>query len=516
MSSISEFSLFDELNDSKSQSKQKPSLDNISKNIKNTSVFSLGKDININSHSTTNDKTIHDSHSQKQKNIENIKEVSSFTLCDNPRPLNRKLNFFNEEEMDMDESQEKDSSISDSPIKEKDINYNYSNKNSQKSKNNKNTISGNESEDEEETEFKYIKRQSKNSFSFATPKFDEDYIIIKTLYKGEMSTVYLCMKFQDRKIYVVKTTNFFVRKFDYYKMKKFLECINTNVNFPESKFIQKYIDFWIEEDLKNNSKTSNKNMYIVTDYCLGGDLKEFINKVRESNFKYDKDFYLDIIFQMIVSVAFLHKLGYVHFDIKPSNFLVQENGRLLLCDFCLSIKEQDIINYSSEEFEGDSMYISPELFYKDKDIINNKTDIFSLGLSILQILTNVELPKNGLTWQFIRTAGIPQEFLDQIPYLNGYNKILKNLIITMTNHNSENRPNLEKILNDKDNYPFLYERYHLLLKDNYIYKFDINNISNFKRDSYDFSSSIGNFKKRFAKRSDSMKIVNISSEVDKK
>ena len=230
MSSISEFSLFDDLNDSKSQSKQKPNLDNISKNIKNTSVFSLGKDININSHSTTNDKTIHDS--QKQKNIENIKEVSSFTLCDNPRPLNRKLNFFNEEDMDMDECQENDSSMSDSSIKEKSNNHNCSSKNSQKSKKNKNTISENESEDEEETEFKYIKRQSSNNFSFATPKFDEDYIIIKTLCKGEMGTVYLCMKFQDRKIYVVKTTNFFVRKFDYYKMKNFLECINSNANFP--------------------------------------------------------------------------------------------------------------------------------------------------------------------------------------------------------------------------------------------------------------------------------------------
>ena len=72
---------------------------------------------------------------------------------------------------------------------------------------------------------------------------------------------------------------------------------------------------------------------------------------------------------MIASVAFLHKLGYVHFDIKPSNYLVQENGQLLLSDFCLTIKEKDIANYSTEEFEGDSMYISPELFYKDKDVI---------------------------------------------------------------------------------------------------------------------------------------------------
>ncbi len=37
---------------------------------------------------------------------------------------------------------------------------------------------------------------------------------------------------------------------------------------------------------------------------------------------------------------------------------------------------------------------------------------------------------------------------------------------------------------------------------------DLNKLEIFRRDSYDFTSSIGNFKKRFAKRSDSMKFVN--------
>ena len=322
-----------------------------------------------------------------------------------------------------------------------------------------------------------------------------------------MGTVYLCMKFQDKKTYVVKKTNYFARKFDYYNMKNFLDCIISNDDMPGMNFIQKYIDFWIEDLPNNNSKTGNKNMYIVTDYCLGGDLRECLNKIKKSNLSYAKDFYWDIIFQMITSVAILHKLGYIHFDIKPSNFLVQENGQLLLSDFCLTIKEKDLIKYSSDELEGDSMFISPELFYRDKDVINTKTDIFSLGLSILQILTNVDLPNNGLVWQLIRTVGIPQEFLDQIPYLDGDNKILKNLIASMTNYNSANRPDLNNILNDKDKYPYLYERYQLLLNNNYCYKLDLNCIENFRKGSYDFSSSIGNFKKRFAKRSDSMKIV---------
>ena len=191
--------------------------------------------------------------------------------------------------------------------------------------------------------------------------------------------------------------------------------------------------------------------------------------------------------------------------------LIKENGQLLLSDFCLTIKENDIKNYSSEDFEGDSIFISPELFYKDKDTITKKTDIYSLGLSILQILTNIDLPNNGSTWQLIRTVGIPKEFLDKIPSFEGENEIFKKLILSMTNNKAKDRPDLETILKNKENYPILYEKYQETLNKKYQSLIDLNKLENFRRDSYDFTSSIGNFKKRFAKRSDSMKIVNKNS-----
>ena len=502
MASISEFSLFDQPS-KKSLCKQEKSSDNV-----NSNIFSFNSQNNVYS---TDDKTIHNS--QKQKNPESIKEVSFFSLCDSQRSLNRKLNFasFTEDPMEIEVFQENDSSMSDSSSYKKELEKVNNNKNNKIQSDDEN-----EEEDEEEDEYKYIKRKSTNNLSFKTPKFDEDYVIIKTLCQGEMGTVYLCMKFQDKKAYVVKTTNFFARKFDYYNMKNFLECINKSEGLPGAKFIQKYIDFWIEDIQDDNSKNGNKNMYIVTRYCLGGDLREYISKMKKNNYKYDKDFFWDIIFQMIASVAFLHKLGYVHFDIKPSNFLVQEDGQLLLSDFCLTIKEKDIANYSTEEFEGDSIYISPELFYKDKDVITSKTDIFSLGLSILQILTDVELPKNGLTWQLIRTVGIPKEFLDQIPYFDGDNKLFKDLIVSMTNYDKQKRSDLESILNNQGKYPQLFSRYQALLENKYSSKINLNSMENFRKDSYDFSSSIGNFKKRFEKRSDSMKFVSIGKEFDAK
>ena len=510
--SISEFSLFDEPpqkennnNENNWKTKQKLNFDNIS------DVFSFSKKNDVKTKHTTNDETTINSPLNFQNN-ENIKEVSLFTLNESePKLLNRKIDFCKEAQIpmdidDIDENGNDSSSCLSGKKEEKD-------EKEEKEKDNiieeddklKSDKRMSDDEQEEIKEFKYIRRESKNSFCFQVAKFDEDYVIIKTLCEGEMGTVYLCMKFQDKKTYVVKMTNYFARKFDYYNMKTFLECIKENEMDPGSQFIQKYIDFWIEDIQNTNSKTSNRNMYIVTEYCLGGDLKEYINKIKNTN--YDKNMYWDIIFQMIYSVAFLHKLGYVHFDIKPSNFLIKENGQLLLSDFCLTIKEKDIKNYSSEDFEGDSIFISPELFYKDRDIITKKADIFSLGLSILQILTNIDLPKNGINWQLIRTVGIPKEFLDKIPLFDGDCEIFKKLINAMTSYKASERPDLENILKDKENYPILYEKYQEVLNCKYKSIIDLNKLENFRRDSYDFTSSIGNFKKRFTKRSDSMKFV---------
>ena len=503
--SISEFSLFDEPskddnknNDIKLHTKQKLNFDNIS------DVFSFNKKNNFPTKSTAaNDNT--DINSPILFNNENVKEVSLFTLNETePKALNRKIDFCKEAQIPMDiddfDESENSSSICISGKKEEKNKIDEDDNLRSDKK-----MSDNEQE-EEEKEFKYIRRESKNSFCFQIAKFDEDYVIIKTLCEGEMGTVYLCMKFQDKKTYVVKMTNFFARKFDYYNMKNFLNCLKEHETEPGAEFIQKYIDFWIEDIQTTNSKTSNRNMYIVTEYCLGGDLKEYINKIQLQNC--NQSIYWDIIFQMIYSVAFLHKLGYVHFDIKPSNYLIKESGQLLLSDFCLTIKENDIKNYTSEDFEGDSMFISPELFYKDKETITKKTDIYSLGLSILQILSNIDLPNNGPTWQIIRTKGIPEDFLAKIPLFDGQNEIFKKLIISMTNNKANERPDLDTILNDKENYPVLYEKYQQVLIGKYKSLIDLNKLENYRRDSYDFHSSIGSFKRRFAKRSDSMKFVN--------
>ena len=387
-------------------------------------------------------------------------------------------------------------------------------------------------------EFTFMKKKQSSediSFNINKSKFDEEYVIIKTLCKGEMGTVYLCLRIKDKKKYVVKMSKYFSRKFDYENMINFVNDINRNASEPGSFFIQKYIDFWIEDiyEKSNKSIANTKNMYIVTDYCINGNLKEYLSNIKNNqNIKLNYTFYWDIIFQMIIPINFLHKLGYIHFDIKLTNYLVMDNNQLLLNDFCLSIKEENIGSISTDELEGDSIYISPELFYKDVGIITHKIDIFSLGLSILELLTEIQLPKNGAVWQKMRNQEIPKEFLEKIPLIDNdhesRNKLIE-LIIEMTQINSDLRPELDILLNDENKFPELYNRYQMLKNNRYLENVFINvvnrnscsedicknnNNEEEKVEPGNISDINGNINTIFFKRSNSMKCIsqNSSSE----
>ena len=501
-------------------------------------VISPRKEECINANST-NEKSLKYS---KKNSINNKKEINY-----EYRPICRKLDFsdnsdnnynYNNSNFSISDNEniEINEDFSDFSNDAKNSDYSSSSLEDGKQKKRKNNKNKKHSYVKEFTFMK--KKQSLDDISFNTnkSKFDEEYVIIKTLCKGEMGTVYLCFRIKDKKKYVVKMSKYFSRKYDYDNMINFVNDINLNSSEPGSFFIQKYIDFWIEDiDEKNNKSTANnKNMYIVTDYCINGNLKEYISNIKKYNsIKLNYSFYWDIIFQMIIPINFLHKLGYIHFDIKPTNYLVMNNNQLLLNDFCLSIKEENIGRISTDELEGDSIYISPELFYKDVGIITHKNDIFSLGLSILELLTEIELPKNGSIWQKMRNHEIPKEFLEKIPLIDNdnenRNKFIE-LIIEMTQINSNLRPELDLLLNDENKFPELYNRYQMLKNNRYLentfinivntnccneIKLCKNIIEEEKVEPGNINESNENINALFVKRSNSMKCINQNSSSEK-
>lgn len=58
--------------------------------------------------------------------------------------------------------------------------------------------------------------------------------------------------------------------------------------------------------------------------------------------------------------------------------------------------------------EGDSCYVAPELL---EGRFSPAADIFSLGISLLELACNLELPSSGCTWHALRGGHLPEEFI---------------------------------------------------------------------------------------------------------
>ncbi len=101
--------------------------------------------------------------------------------------------------------------------------------------------------------------------------------------------------------------------------------------------------------------------------------------------------YFDTVARMMAEVAdaldYAHAQGVIHRDIKPSNLLLSPVGRLSLNDFGLArMLEQPGMTVSGE-FVGSPMYMSPEQIAAGRAPLDHRTDIYSLGATLYELLT---------------------------------------------------------------------------------------------------------------------------------
>ena len=71
----------------------------------------------------------------------------------------------------------------------------------------------------------------------------------------------------------------------------------------------------------------------------------------------------------------------------------------------------------NEAIEGDPKYLAPEILNQR---FGPPADIFSLGMTILELATDLDLPKQGDTWQKLRQGVLPpaasRKFLTSVAY----------------------------------------------------------------------------------------------------
>ena len=102
------------------------------------------------------------------------------------------------------------------------------------------------------------------------------------------------------------------------------------------------------------------------------------------------------------------------------------------------------VNRNKEDFEeGDCRYLAQEVLthqYKT-DIDFTKADIFSLGISVYEMITGDDLPLNGEKWSDLRKNRITMD-----ERTIEYTRELKELVREMMEEDYEKRPTAEQIL----------------------------------------------------------------------
>jgi len=94
-------------------------------------------------------------------------------------------------------------------------------------------------------------------------------------------------------------------------------------------------------DLKYSFQ-SETHIYLAMEFVPGGDMKNLLDHVG----CFSEDHVRFYSAEMLLAVEALHKLGYIHRDLKPDNFLVDRRGHLKLIDFGLS-KDGLVQKYSN-------------------------------------------------------------------------------------------------------------------------------------------------------------------------
>ena len=96
------------------------------------------------------------------------------------------------------------------------------------------------------------------------------------------------------------------------------------------------------------------------------------------------------------ALAAAHERGTIHRDIKPSNLMLSENGQVKVVDFGLAFEKSGMTLTGTGLAPGTPAYMSPEQIESSGGHLDERTDIYSLGVTLFELLSG-ERPFEGVS-----------------------------------------------------------------------------------------------------------------------
>ena len=232
----------------------------------------------------------------------------------------------------------------------------------------------------------------------------DDFEILKLIGRGGFGEVNICRYKGNGKIYAMKKIAF--EKLKYKNGLLHVQIEKNILSFNND-------NIWITQ--LRYSFLENGYLYLIMDYCPGGDLMNYLIE-KECLNEEEARFY---IAEIILCVHSLHKINCIHRDLKPDNILIGEDGHLKLSDFGLSFISSDIL-FPLTEKSNKNIEIS-----KKQKIINYHTNQFNYDddskneeiLNLSQNINNYNLNKQIIAYS---NVGSPDYVAPEVIKNKGY------------------------------------------------------------------------------------------------
>ena len=214
--------------------------------------------------------------------------------------------------------------------------------------------------------------KKENIISHKKGNISKEYTLGKTLGKGSFGQVRLAVHKATKQVRAIK-----ILKKAEVNMDNLLNEISVLSKLSHPSIMQLYEIF---ED--------NLNIYIVSEYCKGGELFDIITE--KGSFT-EKEACI-IMKQLMSGICYSHQNGIVHRDLKPENILMDNNTddlsiKIIDWGCAKTIQKKERLHQA----DGTSYYIAPEVLKGDYD---EKCDIWACGV-IFYILLCGYPPFNG-------------------------------------------------------------------------------------------------------------------------
>ncbi|KAF7720835.1 hypothetical protein EC973_005978 [Apophysomyces ossiformis] len=254
----------------------------------------------------------------------------------------------------------------------------------------------------------------------ATTYFDTTFSILKCLGSGEFAEVWKVRHVTNGQLYAIKQTKTpFVSCDD--RWRQIIEVDHMRA-LKGSKHCIDVVDAWEQEGF----------LFVQMELCDNGSLSDYISLKRD---KIDEKTMWNLLYETATGVKDIHHADIIHLDLKPSNILIDDVGRIKIGDFGVSVRWP--ANAKLIKGEGDRRYMAPDLLREQFD---KPADIFSLGLIFLEMAAQVVLPDTGESWETLRLSNFSDYNMDSVSHE------LQELIKWMLTPYSNERPTIDQVL----------------------------------------------------------------------